>query len=73
LRELRERGYEGGYTAVTDVLREIRPAPLPAFEIRFKTPPGDQAQAEDWLGHWPWNLMLITVSTRRLRRGCPIS
>jgi len=24
LRELRERGYEGGYTAVTDVLREIR-------------------------------------------------
>ena len=52
MRELRERGYEGGYTAVTDVLREIRPAPLPAFEIRFKTPPGDQAQAEDWLGRW---------------------
>jgi transposase len=46
LRELRERGYEGGYTAVTDVLREIRPAPLPAFEIRFETPPGDQAQVD---------------------------
>ncbi len=31
-RELRERGYEGGYTAVTDVLREIRPAPLQALK-----------------------------------------
>ena len=25
LRELRERGYEGGYTAVTAALRELRP------------------------------------------------
>jgi len=41
-REIRERGYEGGYTAVTDVLRDIRPAPLPAFEVRFETPPGDR-------------------------------
>jgi transposase len=31
-------------TAVTDLLREIRPAPLPGFEVRFETPPGDQAQ-----------------------------
>ena len=46
LRELRERGYQGGYTAVTDVLRELRPAPLPTFEIRFETPPGDQAQVD---------------------------
>ena len=42
LRELRERGYEGGYTAVTDLLRELRPAPLPTFEVRFETPPGQQ-------------------------------
>ena len=27
LRELRERGYAGGYTAVTDLLRELRPPP----------------------------------------------
>jgi transposase len=46
LRELRERGYEGGYTAVTDVLRELRPDPLPNFEVRFETPPGDQAQVD---------------------------
>lgn len=45
-RELKERGYTGGYTAVTDHLREIRPA-LPApFEVRFETPPGQQAQVD---------------------------
>jgi transposase len=46
LRELREHGYDGGYTAVTDTLREIRPSPLPAFEVRFETPPGEQAQVD---------------------------
>jgi transposase len=45
-RELRERGYEGGYSAVTDLLREIRPAPLPRFEVRFEALPGDQAQVD---------------------------
>jgi transposase len=45
-RELREHGYAGGYTAVTDLLRELRPPPLPAFEVRFETPPGDQAQVD---------------------------
>jgi transposase len=44
LRELREHGYEGGYTTVTDVLRELRPAPLQAFEVRFETPQVDFAQ-----------------------------
>ena len=37
LRELRERGYEGGYTAVTDMVREIRPARPRVFEVRFET------------------------------------
>lgn len=46
LRKLRERGYQGGYTAITDVLRELRPAPLRALEDRFETPPGDQAQVD---------------------------
>jgi transposase len=45
-RELGERGYTGGYTAVTDVLRGIRPPALPAFEVRFETPPGDQVQVD---------------------------
>jgi putative transposase len=29
------------------------------------------AQAEDWLGRWAMNLMLINVSTRKLRRAVP--
>ena len=45
LREIREHGYRGGYTAVTDFLREVRPAPSPSFEVRFETPPGHQGQA----------------------------
>lgn len=28
-------GYEGGYTAVTDLLRDIRPSKRTAFERRF--------------------------------------
>ena len=46
LREIREHGYGGGYTAVTDFLREVRPSPAPAFEVRFETPPGEQAQVD---------------------------
>ena len=46
LRELRERGYQGAYSAVRDHVRVIRP-PLPAsFEVRFETPAGQQAQVD---------------------------
>jgi transposase len=45
-RELKERGYHGGYTAVTDVLRDLRPPAAPPFEVRFETPAGDQAQVD---------------------------
>ena len=46
LRELRELGYTGGYTAVTDFLREVRPAADPRFEVRFETAPGEQGQVD---------------------------
>jgi transposase len=46
-RELKDRGYGGGYTAVTDFLRDVRPASGdPGFEVRFETPPGEQAQVD---------------------------
>ena len=32
-------------------------------------PSWEAAQAEDWLGRWAMNLMLINVSTRRFRRA----
>jgi transposase len=46
LRELRERGYPGGYTAVTDYLRDVRPPSDPSFEVRFETVPGEQGQVD---------------------------
>ncbi|MEO1315139.1 MAG: IS21 family transposase [Pseudomonadota bacterium] len=46
MREIRDRGYTGGYSAVTDFLREVRPKPRPPFERRFETPPGRQAQVD---------------------------
>ncbi len=46
LRELKERGYEGGYTAVTDFLRKVRPIVDPPFEVRFETAPGEQGQVD---------------------------
>ncbi|MEX6506842.1 IS21 family transposase, partial [Jiella sp. M17.18] len=39
-------GYTGGYTAVTDFLRDVRPTPARGFEVRFETPPGEQAQVD---------------------------
>jgi transposase len=46
LREIRDLGYTGGYTMLTDFLREVRPPPRPSFERRFETPPGRQAQVD---------------------------
>ncbi|CAK7261977.1 MULTISPECIES: IS21 family transposase [unclassified Shinella] len=45
-REIKERGYTGGYTAVTDFLRDVRPPAVQGFEVRFETPPGEQAQVD---------------------------
>jgi transposase len=49
LRELRERGYSGGYTLLTDWLRPQRESARMVAVRRFETPPGKQAQV-DW-GH----------------------
>lgn len=46
LREIRELGYTGGYTSLTDYLREIRPPKQHGFEHRFETEPGQQAQVD---------------------------
>jgi transposase len=45
-REIRERGYRGGYTAVKDFLRSIRPSQSSGFEVRFETPAGRQGQVD---------------------------
>jgi transposase len=46
LREIKELGYAGGYTALKDFLRTIRPASPQPFERRFETAPGKQAQVD---------------------------
>jgi transposase len=54
LREIRAFGYSGGYSAVTDFLRTVRPAAIAPFEVRLmlrirfahETPPGRQAQVD---------------------------
>ena len=45
-REIRDLGYAGGYTAVKDFLRDVRPTASTGFEVRFETPPGRQAQVD---------------------------
>ena len=45
-RELRDRGYEGGYSVVRDCIRDLRPPAIAGFEVRFETPPGEQAQVD---------------------------
>jgi transposase len=47
LRELRERGYSGGYTVIKDFVRPKRREARVVAVRRFETPPGRQAQA-DW-------------------------
>lgn len=45
-REIQQLGYQGGYSILCDYLRWIRPAAARAFEIRFETPAGEQAQVD---------------------------
>lgn len=46
LRESRAQGCAGRRTAVNDFLRTVRPPPASIFEVRFETPPGEQAQVD---------------------------
>ncbi len=47
LREIRARGYDGGYTRLKVFVRGLRPVAKPDPVVRFETEPGCQMQA-DW-------------------------
>lgn len=47
LRELKQRGYDGGYTALKEFLKPLRTQAKAVAVRRFETPPGHQAQV-DW-------------------------
>ena len=46
MREIRKLGFDGGYTIVSDYLRNVRPRPEAEFEVRFETPAGHQGQVD---------------------------
>jgi transposase len=46
LRELRERGYTGGYTILKELVHPLRPRPPLQGTMRFETAPGEQAQVD---------------------------
>ena len=45
-REVRDRGYQGAYSSLTEYLRDIRPPVPKTFERRFETAAGVQAQVD---------------------------
>ena len=77
-RDLRKRGYEGGYTQVKKVVRPWRAEERERAYVRFETAPGEQAQM-DWghFGNWAgarlyafalvlcWSRMLYVEFTQR--------
>jgi putative transposase len=56
-------GFHGGKVEVR------RPRLRSTAGCEVPLPSWQAAQAEDWLGRWAMNLMLINVSTRKLRRA----
>ena len=46
LRELRERGYAGGYTILKELVHPLRRRPPVQGTMRFETAPGEQAQVD---------------------------
>lgn len=57
---LKESGFDGGITIVTDYVRRVRPTPAPAF-LKLSFEPGEAAQV-DW-GEWG----SVTVGNTRRR------
>jgi len=56
-------GFHGGKVAIE------RPRVRARDAHELALPSWEAAQAEDWLGRWAMNLMLINVSTRRFGRA----
>ncbi len=69
LREIRERGYEGGVSILKDWLAKERPAPAAPEINRFETEPGYQAQI-DWttIRRGKGRLLTFVASSSRRQR-----
>ena len=51
-RELKERGYQGGYTAVTDALRELRPPAAPPSKSASRRRPATRRRWTSPSSRW---------------------
>lgn len=52
--EIREAGYQGSYTQLTEYVRRVRPRPEPEPVVRFETLPGRQGQVDFAHFSTPW-------------------
>jgi transposase len=67
--EIRQAGYDGGYTQVKEYVRKVRPQPVQEPVIRFETPPGHQAQVDFAKFELPWGplfALLVVLGYSRL-------
>ena len=51
-RELKERGYRGGYTAVTDALRDLRPPATPPLKSASRRRPATRRRSTSPNSRW---------------------
>jgi hypothetical protein len=66
LRELRERGYDGGYTLLTDWLRPQRQSAQTVAVRRFETPPGRHYDESGVMVRSGATLSLLARNPRRV-------
>jgi transposase len=69
LRELRERGYEGGYSQLKAFVARHRPQPPEDPVVRFETEPGQQMQADFTVIRRGRNPLLAFVATLGFSRA----
>lgn len=69
LAECRAAGYVGGYSQLTEYLRQVRPREEPAPVVRFETEPGRQAQFDFAEFRFPWgkrHAVLVVLGYSRM-------
>ena len=67
--EARAAGYRGGYTQMKELVRQLRPGPVPEPVVRFETPPGLQAQVDFAEFSLPWgrrHALVVVLGYSRL-------
>ena len=67
--EVREAGYDGGYSRVRDYVRDVRPREPAEAVVRCETPPGHQAQVDFGTFSLPWgrrHALLVVLGHSRL-------